>query len=63
MKKLVSAMIRDERGATAVEYGLICSLIVMAMLVGLQGLGNSSQSTWSNIQTRTEIAVAGAVAS
>ena len=63
MKILVSALIRDERGTSAVELGLICSLIVLAMLVGLQGLGNATQSTWSNIESRTEIAVAGAVAS
>ena len=63
MKLLISTMIRDERGTSAVELGLICSLIVLAMLVGLQGLGNATQSTWSNIETRTEIAVAGAVAS
>ena len=32
-------MLRDRRGATAIEYGLIAALIAIAMLAALRSLG------------------------
>jgi pilus assembly protein Flp/PilA len=42
---------RDERGATAIEYGLICSLIVVAMIGALQSLGGGVGGKWANLST------------
>ena len=39
----------DNRGATAIEYGLIAALIVIAMMVGLQGLGGGVGGMWSEL--------------
>jgi pilus assembly protein Flp/PilA len=39
----------DERGATAIEYGLIAALIVVAMIGGLQTLGGGVGGKWSVI--------------
>jgi len=39
MMNLLKAMIRDEEGATMVEYGLLVALIGMVALVGVQALG------------------------
>jgi Flp pilus assembly pilin Flp len=36
---LASVLWQDETGATAVEYGLIAALIVVALLSGLKALG------------------------
>jgi pilus assembly protein Flp/PilA len=49
-------MIRaDERGATAIEYGLIAALIVVAMIAGLTKLGGGTNGMWgmiaSNVST------------
>ena len=44
----------SERGATAVEYGLICSLIIIAMMSGLEALGGGSRGMWGKIQTNVE---------
>ena len=41
----------DQRGATAIEYGLICSLIVIAMMSGLQVLGGGTNGMWGKILT------------
>ena len=41
--------IRDERGATAIEYGLIAALIVVAVIGGISAVGQSSVLTMSNI--------------
>ena len=44
-------LVRSERGATAVEYGLICALIVIVMLVALSGLADTTIGMWNNIAT------------
>ena len=40
--------IEDEGGATAIEYGLIATLISLAMLVGFGLFANSLQWLWSD---------------
>ena len=41
----------DQRGATAIEYGLICALIVLAMIAGATSLAGGSSSMWGRIQS------------
>ena len=40
-------LIRDEAGATAIEYGLIAALIAVAAIAAMQGLGNQLKSTFN----------------
>ena len=42
-------LLKDTRAATAVEYGLILSLIFLAMVVAVQGFANQTQSMWNNV--------------
>jgi len=44
----------DQRGATAIEYGLIVALIVVAMIGGLAALGGGASGMWTKIQTAVE---------
>jgi pilus assembly protein Flp/PilA len=44
----------DRRGATAVEYGLIAALIVIAMTAGLQAMGGASAGMWGKIRSSVE---------
>ena len=39
----------DQRGATAIEYGLIAALIVVAMMAGLESLGGGVGGMWGNL--------------
>ncbi len=39
-------LIRDEQGATAIEYGLIAALIAVAAITAMQGLGNQLTDTF-----------------
>ncbi len=41
MQNLVSRYIKDESGATAIEYGLIAALIGVAIIVGARTVGTS----------------------
>ncbi len=40
---------RDERGVTAIEYGLIASLIALAIIVGAGNLGTALDTLFTNI--------------
>ena len=43
----------NERGATAIEYGLIAALIVVAMMGGLQSLGGGVGGMWGKLGNTT----------
>ncbi|WP_291199706.1 Flp family type IVb pilin [Hyphomonas sp.] len=40
----------DARGATAVEYGLIAALIVVALLAGLTSVADANDRTYQTIE-------------
>ncbi|MEE4289011.1 MAG: Flp family type IVb pilin [Erythrobacter sp.] len=43
----------DSQGATAVEYGLIISLVVIAMAGALQSVGNANTGQWELVSDET----------
>ena len=45
---------KDETGATAIEYGLIVGLIVIAMMVGLSSMASANTSLWGEIKEQTK---------
>nr|WP_137678623.1 Flp family type IVb pilin [Parerythrobacter lutipelagi] len=45
-------LLRDEQGATAIEYGLIAALIAVAAITAMQGLGNELTTTFSTVSTK-----------
>jgi len=42
----------DKRGATAIEYGLIAALIVIAMMAGLSTMGGGTNGMWGKLANR-----------
>jgi pilus assembly protein Flp/PilA len=44
--KFFKKLLRNEAGATAIEYGLIAALIAVAAISAMQGLGDSLESTF-----------------
>lgn len=50
MKNLVSRFVKDESGATAIEYGLIAAGISVAIIAVVQGLGTKLQATFTKVQ-------------
>jgi len=49
MSKIVTRFLKDEGGATAIEYGLIAALVAVVIIVGLTSLGTSLNATFTNI--------------
>lgn len=44
------AILKDERGATAVEYGLILALIFLAMIAGVSNFAAGTIEMWGHVQ-------------
>lgn len=49
MTKLFSRFLKDESGATAIEYGLIAALISVALITGATTLGGALNNQFENI--------------
>ncbi len=47
--KLVSKFLKDESGATAIEYGLIAALISVAIIAAATTLGSNISTTFNDI--------------
>jgi len=45
-----ASLVRDKKGATAIEYGLIVALIVIAMIGGLKLFAGSTIAMWNDVQ-------------
>jgi pilus assembly protein Flp/PilA len=48
--KLIARFLKDESGATAIEYGLIAAGISVAIIAVVQGLGTKLNSTFTSVQ-------------
>jgi pilus assembly protein Flp/PilA len=42
-------LIKNTKGATAIEYGLIAALIAVAAIAAMQGIGNKLNTTFNNV--------------
>jgi pilus assembly protein Flp/PilA len=51
--------LRNNKAATAIEYGLIAALIAVAAIAAMQGLGNSLKNTFNNVAGTMDTATGG----
>lgn len=58
MLKLMRQILRDDAGAAAVEYGLIISLIVLAMLTALSSFASANTTMWNTVDSTMSTATA-----
>ena len=47
--KFIKKIFENENGATAIEYGLIASLIAVAAITAMSGLGTKLGTTFTNV--------------
>lgn len=52
--KTIGALARDCRGATAVEYGFLLALIVLAIMAALVELGGITTDMWNNVSNQVQ---------
>ena len=46
--------LKDERGATAVEYGRILAMIFLAMIAGVSNFADTTIEMWNNVSDAVE---------
>ncbi len=51
MKAMLSTFLRNESGATAIEYGLIACGIAIAIIAALNGVGTALSSVFTSVST------------
>jgi pilus assembly protein Flp/PilA len=51
MKNLIARFVKDESGATAIEYGLIAAGISLAIIAVVNGIGSSLNTKFNSINT------------
>jgi pilus assembly protein Flp/PilA len=49
MKNLVSRFLRDESGATAIEYGLIAAGIAVVIIAAVDSVGTNLNGTFTKV--------------
>jgi pilus assembly protein Flp/PilA len=49
---MLAAFLKDESGATAIEYGLIAAGIAVAVIIPVNALGTKLGTTFTNVRTQ-----------
>ena len=52
MHKTIVNFVKNQAGATAIEYGLIAAGISIAIIVAVNGLGVTLNGTFTNVNTQ-----------
>lgn len=55
----IRTFLKNSKGATAIEYGLIAALIAVAAITAMRGLGTQIGSTFNNVATQMKNSPAG----
>ncbi|CTQ52395.1 Flp pilus assembly protein, pilin Flp [Roseibium album] len=59
MKSLINRFVKDESGATAIEYGLIAGLLSVVIITAVAATGTSLTGVFTNIQSKLSTAGTG----
>lgn len=57
MKNQIVRFLKDEEGATAIEYGLIAGLIAIAIIAGTTDIGEALGTIFNDIATSLQSAI------
>ena len=52
MSKFVTRFLKDESGATAIEYGLIAALIAAVIITAVSAIGTNLNTTFTTISSK-----------
>lgn len=54
ISEILKQLHRDETGGTAIEYGLIASLIVIASIGAFDAVANENTGLWGTVEGKVE---------
>jgi pilus assembly protein Flp/PilA len=52
MRRIIADFVKDQAGATAIEYGLIAAGISIAIIVAVNGLGTTLNNTFTSVNSQ-----------
>ena len=58
-KSVWARILADERGTSAIEYGLICAMIVIGLISAVSGVASETTSMWNTVSKKSEEAHSG----
>ncbi|WP_323810571.1 Flp family type IVb pilin [Sphingobium baderi] len=58
--QFIRKMLKNEEGATAIEYGLIAALIAVAAITAMTNLGSSLKNTFATTSSQMDAGLDGA---
>ena len=61
MRRFIARFLRDDDGATAIEYGLICALIFLAIVGSISALGNTNTGGFARTVEKLSTAIQAAI--
>ena len=61
MRRFIARFLRDDDGATAIEYGLICALIFLAIVGSISALSNTNTGGFARTVERLSNAIQAAI--
>ena len=61
MTKIFARLLKDESGATAIEYGLIAALISVALITGATALGGSLNNQFTGLSKQLKVKADGTI--
>jgi len=61
MRRLIGRFLRNESGATAIEYGLLCALIFLAVVTSISALANSQNGGLAATVNKLSAAIQAAI--
>ena len=59
LRRFLSRLLRDESGATAIEYGIILALMFLVILGTVQAFGGSGSGVFNTAMTKVRTAMGG----
>ena len=61
MMQFLKSFLADAKGATAIEYGLICALIFLAIVGSISALGNTNTGGFARTVEKLSTAIQAAI--
>lgn len=53
-KSLWMKILADERGTSAVEYGIICAMLVIGVISAVAGVAGETIGMWNSVSSKSE---------
>jgi pilus assembly protein Flp/PilA len=53
LREIMASLLRDMRGASSVEYGMLLVMIVLAIMAALSGVADETTGFWNDVSTKS----------